>query len=188
MSLLCLPSREVMSMSELNTSAAIAPAAASPAVAATPVITSADEVNDLTLTRLAAVLGRGYVIEHVPAGGSLSLLNYLKIDPSEETVVIATNVASRAAGHEDLLGVRVDEIDTDMLALFAPHAIIARVEEGKPVRTVDPVLPARVVNTIRCVNPRCVTQTEPYLDQVFVLADKNLGEYRCEYCSAAAQF
>ncbi|MDO5694268.1 MAG: hypothetical protein Q4G38_01045, partial [Aeriscardovia aeriphila] len=75
-------------MSELNTNAAITPAAASPAVAATPVATSADEVNDLTLARLAAVLGRGYVIEHVPAGGSLSLLNYLKIDPSEETVVI----------------------------------------------------------------------------------------------------
>ena len=177
-----------MSMSELNASDVTTPAAATiPAATATHAV-AADEVNDLTLTRLAAVLGRGYVIEHVPAGGSLSLLNYLKIDPSEETVVIATNVASRAAGHEDLLGVRVDEIDTDMLALFAPHAIIARVEGGKPVRTVDPVLPARVVNTIRCVNPSCVTQTEPYLDQVFVLADKNLGEYRCEYCSAAAQF
>ncbi len=49
-------------------------------------------------------------------------------------------------------------------------------------------LPERVVNVITCVNPRCVTTTEPGIDQVFYL-DRTDGEaYRCRYCDEEAEF
>ena len=33
-------------------------------------------------------------------------------------------------------------------------------------------MPQRIVNVIKCKNPRCITQVEQELDHVFVLTDK----------------
>ena len=43
-------------------------------------------------------------------------------------------------------------------------------------------LPKKVVNVIRCKNPRCITSVEPQLDQIFVLTDTEKEIYRCMYC------
>ena len=40
----------------------------------------------------------------------------------------------------------------------------------------------KVVNVIKCKNPRCITSIEQGLDQIFVLADKEKEVYRCKYC------
>ncbi len=39
-----------------------------------------------------------------------------------------------------------------------------------------------VVNKFKCLNHRCITNTEQELDQVFKLSDKENGVYRCIYC------
>ncbi len=43
-------------------------------------------------------------------------------------------------------------------------------------------LPSKVVNIIKCKNPRCITSIEQELDHVFVLADEKTELYRCMYC------
>ena len=45
-------------------------------------------------------------------------------------------------------------------------------------------MPECVENVIRCKNPRCITMTEHYVPQTFVLADREKATYRCEYCDA----
>ena len=63
---------------------------------------------------------------------------------------------------------------------------IERLSEGrKLVEKKKPEMPARVVNVMKCKNPRCITQTEQELDQIFVLADREKQIYRCFYCEAA---
>ena len=42
--------------------------------------------------------------------------------------------------------------------------------------------PLRLINVLRCKNPRCITMTEQELDQVFRLADGEKMVYRCMYC------
>ena len=42
----------------------------------------------------------------------------------------------------------------------------------------------KMVNVIRCKNPRCITTVEPSLDQVFRLTDRARRIYRCIYCDA----
>ena len=49
------------------------------------------------------------------------------------------------------------------------------------------VLPERLVNVIRCKNPRCISTTEQELPQVFVLTDREKGVYRCRYCETKAE-
>lgn len=46
----------------------------------------------------------------------------------------------------------------------------------------------RLVNVIRCPNPRCITTTEQELDQVFRLVNREHGVYRCLYCETKAKY
>ena len=50
-----------------------------------------------------------------------------------------------------------------------------------------PTLPDHVANIIKCVNPRCVTTTEPAV-QMFHLVHSDRQEYRCDYCDEEAKF
>lgn len=47
-------------------------------------------------------------------------------------------------------------------------------------------MPEHVVNIIKCVNPRCVTTTEPAV-QMFHLVHSDRQEYRCDYCDEEAK-
>ena len=44
----------------------------------------------------------------------------------------------------------------------------------------------KLVDVIKCTNPRCITGTEQELSHVFVLTDAQEGIYRCLYCEAKA--
>ena len=45
----------------------------------------------------------------------------------------------------------------------------------------------RVVDSIQCQNPRCITSVEQELPHVFKLTDKEQGVYRCIYCESKAK-
>ncbi|MBS6831839.1 MAG: aspartate carbamoyltransferase regulatory subunit, partial [Clostridiales bacterium] len=44
--------------------------------------------------------------------------------------------------------------------------------------------PERIVNVVKCKNPRCITSTEQQLDQIFRLTDADTKTYRCIYCDS----
>ena len=46
-------------------------------------------------------------------------------------------------------------------------------------------LPKRIVNVVKCSNPRCISNVEDAVDYEFVLTD-NKGTYRCIYCETKA--
>ena len=64
----------------------------------------------------------------------------------------------------------------------------------KLLQETDQPSPARVhpadylVNTIICHNPRCITNVEQELDQVFYPVNPEHGIYRCLYCEEKAKF
>lgn len=72
-----------------------------------------------------------------------------------------------------------------MLGYIDPGISVNIIRDGKLVEKKKPEMPARVVNVMECKNPRCITQTEQELDQIFVLADREKQVYRCFYCEAA---
>ena len=102
----------------------------------------------------------GIIIDHVPAGTALKVLEYLKIDPSKTKLALIMNTDSHMYGTKDIIKI---------------------VEKKKPT------LPEHVVNIIKCVNPRCVTTTEPAV-QMFHLVHSDRQEYRCDYCDEEAKF
>lgn len=130
----------------------------------------------------------GIIIDHVPAGTALKVLQYLKIDPSKTRLALIMNTDSPRYGTKDIIKIEnVEGIDLDVLGLVARQATVDIVRGSRIVEKVQPHLPERVVNVITCVNPRCVTTTERGIDQMFHLAHSERQEYRCDYCDEEAK-
>ena len=45
-----------------------------------------------------------------------------------------------------------------------------------------------LVNVIQCHNPRCITNVEQELDQVYYPVNPEHGIYRCLYCEEKAKY
>ena len=133
----------------------------------------------------------GIIIDHVPAGTALKVLEYLKIDPAKTKLALIMNTDSHMFGTKDIIKIESEEeaetIDLDVLGLVARTATVGIVRGGKIVEKKHPTLPEHVVNIIKCVNPRCVTTTEPAV-QMFHLVHSDRQEYRCDYCDEEAKF
>ena len=100
----------------------------------------------------------GIIIDHVPAGTALKVLEYLKIDPSKTRLALIMNADSHLYGTKDIIKIEDEEnVDLDVLGLVARQATVGIVRGGKIVRKLKPTLPEHVVNIITCVNTRCVT-------------------------------
>ena len=126
---------------------------------------------------------RGIVLDHIRAGRSMEIYKYLHLDELECSVAIIKNVKSNAMGRKDII--KIDEditIDLDVLGYIDPGITVNIIEDGRIAEKKHLELPHRLVNVIRCKNPRCITSVEPGIDQIFRLADKERQVYRCIYC------
>ena len=103
----------------------------------------------------------GIIIDHVPAGTSLKVLEYLKIDPAKTKLALIMNADSKRYGSKDIIKIEDDkDIDLDVLGFVARQATVDVVRGGKIVEKKQPNLPEHIVGVISCVNPRCVTTAE----------------------------
>ena len=82
-----------------------------------------------------------------------------------------------------------DRIETDlaMLGFIDPNITVNIIDNGKIIDKMNLTLPTRVVNIVKCKNPRCITSVEQELPHVFNLADEERGVYRCAYCEQQAE-
>ena len=125
----------------------------------------------------------GLVLDHITAGKSMEIYHSLGLDKLNCSVAIIKNVKSAKTGRKDILKIDADiALDLGVLGYLDPGITVNRIADGKIVEKKHLELPERVVNIIRCKNPRCITSVEPERDQVFELANRQTGEYRCLYC------
>ena len=127
----------------------------------------------------------GYVIDHIRAGKSMEIYHYLGLDELDCSVAIIKNAKSQNMGRKDII--KVDQeipLDVNLLAYIDPGVTVNVIRDGKLVEKKKPEMPERIVNVMKCKNPRCITQVEQELDHVFVLTDKQDQVYRCFYCEA----
>ena len=133
-------------------------------------------------------ISNGIVLDHIKAGRSMQLYQILKLDKLQCSVAVLKNVTSRKMGRKDII--KIDEIiDLDFAVLgYVDTGInVSIVRDGKLDRKFSVELPERVVNVIRCKNPRCITSTEQELPHIFKLTDRENRVYRCIYCESRAK-
>lgn len=125
----------------------------------------------------------GAVIDHITAGTGLALYHLMELEKlSEASVALLQNVRSQKAGKKDIIKIEgdVSGLNFDVLGYLDPHITITVIENGKVARKVKPNQPHRLVNVIKCTNPRCITAMEENCSHVFELTPS--GRYRCIYC------
>ncbi|HBU12737.1 MAG TPA: aspartate carbamoyltransferase regulatory subunit [Clostridiales bacterium] len=130
---------------------------------------------------------KGVVIDHIKAGKSMEIYHYLGLDKLDCSVAIIKNVKSGKMGKKDIIKIE-DRVDTDldMLGFIDPNITVNIIENGEKIEKKKITLPKRVVNIVKCKNPRCITSVEQELPHVFNLTDAERGVYRCVYCEQEA--
>ena len=129
----------------------------------------------------------GIVIDHIPAGKSMDIYRYLKLDRAECSVALLRNVHSEKLGRKDII--KIDEIiplNWDILGYLAPDCTVNVIRDGKTDEKHHLQLPEQLVDVISCKNPRCITTIEQELTHIFKLTNREKGIYRCIYCEAKA--
>ena len=129
----------------------------------------------------------GIVIDHITAGLGMKIYNLLKLQELECSVAFIKNAPSRKMGKKDIIKIDAEiELNLDVIGYVAKNATVNVIKNGVIVDKKTLSLPEKVVNVIKCKNPRCITTTEQELDHVFTLTDSEVGVYRCLYCEAEA--
>ncbi len=125
----------------------------------------------------------GIVIDHIQAKKGMEIYETLNLQELECSVAIITNAKSKKMGRKDIIKIdKSIDIDLDILGYIDPNITINIVKDDKLVNKFHVTKPERIVNIVKCQNPRCITSVEKELDQVFILTDKEKQIYRCKYC------
>ena len=129
----------------------------------------------------------GIVLDHITAGRGMEIYKILGLDKLDCTVAMIKNADSVKKGKKDIIKVgQIIDLDCDVLGYIDPGITVNIIRDGELVKREHLTLPERVLNIIKCKNPRCITSTEQELVQEFRLTDREKKIYRCIYCEHEA--
>lgn len=130
----------------------------------------------------------GIVIDHIKAGQSMKLYRLLELDRLDCSVAIIKNVNSGKMGKKDIIKIDSDiDVDLDLLGYVDSDITVNVIRDGVLSEKKHLTLPSKLVNVLKCKNPRCITSVEQELDHIFTLTDPEMREYRCIYCETKAE-
>ena len=129
----------------------------------------------------------GIVLDHITAGNSMNIYNVLNLGKLDCTVALIKNADSPKMGKKDIIKISTHmEIDLDVLGYLDPGITVNIIRDGEVAAQRHVALPQRVVDVIKCKNPRCITSVEREIVHDFKLTDPVKKIYRCIYCEQAA--
>ena len=127
----------------------------------------------------------GYVIDHIKPGKGLEIYEYLNLGELDCSVAIIKNAKSNKMGKKDIIKIEQKlDIDMNVLGYIDSNITINVIEEDKRIEKFHPEIPEKLINIVKCKNPRCITSVEQELEQVCILTDRVNGVYRCKYCES----
>ncbi len=141
------------------------------------------EQSDLMVRRIK----EGTVIDHIDEGKGLQVLNALRIDGRDGSLItIALNVPSGKFKKKDIIKVEnkfLKDDDTNKLAVIAPKATINMIKNYKLVEKRRVSLPNEIDRIFRCSNPDCITNSTEHIESVMDVIDKEGRVLKCRYCA-----
>ena len=127
----------------------------------------------------------GYVLDHIEAGKSMQIYEYLNLADLDCSVAIIKNANSKKNRKKDIIKIdKKIDINMNVLGYIAPDITVNVIENSKIVEKMHMELPQELRNIVKCKNPRCITSQESDLPHIFTLTDKENRVYRCKYCES----
>lgn len=124
--------------------------------------------NEQNMRRVTAIQN-GTVIDHIPAGKALRVLEMLNVnDTTSVPVSMVMNVPSKKMGAKDIIKVEDRELTQDelnRLALVAPDAHVAIIRAFSVAEKLTIELDDEITDVVRCTFSNCITTNprEPLL-------------------------
>lgn len=137
--------------------------------------------------RRVTAIRNGTVIDHIPSGQGMKVLEMLGVQSSTTVPVsMVMNVPSKKMGTKDIIKVEDRELNQDelnRLALVAPEAHVAIIRAYIVAEKLTINLGDEVVNVARCTFSNCITTNprEPLPHRLKVRGTEPL-DLRCHYC------
>ena len=130
-----------------------------------------------------SAINKGTVIDHIPAGRGLKVLEILNLS-EDSTILVAINVRSGKLGRKDIIKVEgkiLNEEEVNKIALIAPTATVNIIENWEVMEKRKVEIPDEIIGIIECANPNCITHYEEVKPRFKVISKKPL-KLRCHYC------
>lgn len=126
----------------------------------------------------------GTVIDHIPAKDLFKVVKILGLEHIPNQITFGTNLDSKKLGRKAIIKVAdkfFEDKEINKIALIAPMANLNiinnyEVTEKKPVE-----LPATIKGICKCINPKCITNSEP-MPTKFDVISGNPVSLKCCYC------
>jgi len=126
----------------------------------------------------------GTVIDHIPAGKGVEILNHLNINNEQNEVVLGINFGSEKNNKKDVLKIEKKEFtpeELNQLAVFATGATVNIIRNFEVSDKFDIELPEIFHNIIKCPNPNCITNHEEAETRFIPIKNKPL-KVECLHC------
>ena len=129
----------------------------------------------------------GIVLDHITAGNGMNIYNVLNLGKLDCSVALIKNAESPKMGKKDIIKIgTLLDIDLDVLGYLDPGVTVNIIRDNVVAERRHVALPQRVVDVIKCKNPRCITSVEREIVHEFKLTDPVKKVYRCIYCEQKA--
>ncbi len=129
----------------------------------------------------------GIVIDHIPAGGGIKILEI--ISRYEEMkgvpVTLGQNYLSGKLGKKDLIKLQMEYLAPEIIqqiSIVVPGVTIKAIKNFNVHSKVVVHPPKEISNLLECKNPKCITNEEKHIGTLFTAVDNDTEEVRCNYC------
>jgi aspartate carbamoyltransferase regulatory subunit len=139
----------------------------------------------MSKTLSVAAIKEGTVIDHIPAGYALIILQLLKLSQGKHRISLGLNLTSSSMGLKDLIKIEnraLTEKEMHDIAVFAPQATINIIKNYQVASKISAQLPDAVARILVCPNPSCITHCET-IDTLFHVEEhKQQVRLQCHFC------
>ncbi len=145
-----------------------------------------DAETDLEKSLRVGKIKNGTVIDHISPGNALNVLKIVGITGKEGMIIsIAMNVPSSKCRTKDVVKIENKELapeEINRIALIAPYATINIIRDYNVVQKFKVRLEEKIKGVIKCINPKCITNSNEPVKSLFKIESTNPIMLRCYYC------
>jgi len=129
-------------------------------------------------------LKEGTVIDHIPARLVFRVLRVLNPQESENTLIVATNLASKRIGKKGMIkidGRELTQIEVNKISILAPKATVNIIKNYDVKEKINIEIPDKFLGIVKCTNPNCITNMESVTTN-FIVKHKEPLKIKCQHC------
>ena len=131
-----------------------------------------------------SAIENGTVIDHIPADKLFDVINVLGITGMDNAMTFGANLKSSKLGKKAIIKIWdkfLEDDEVNKLALVAPSAKINIIRDYDVVEKKTVNVPEKVEGTVKCMNPKCITNHEKVRTKFTVVKDSPIV-LKCHYC------